>query len=366
MAVRQLRNHIPIAAPARREAEDGTASAMRVSLGFEPAWFCRRCDVDFSERWHRDPLYRYQTLRAMQAELCRAFPEVRYWKGGALQDLATISGCYGAYVIPQLFGFKLRYSPERWPGLEPGRKLSVQEVEQLDAGRLLAGPFVDELFEQMEIIERHWGGIYGYLNWQGVLNNAFHLRGQDIFLDLQDRAGLADHLFSMLAEVMMGLAQRVQQRQRQSGFYVDHLCVSNCTLNMISPQTYRQFLFRHDAKIAASFERFGVHTCNWNVTPYLEVLQSLPKVGYLDMGMESNLARAKEMFPDARRAVLYSPVRLQEASVEEIAADMEKIHRELSPCDVVMADIQASTPDERVKELLKICARLEAQDLPAD
>jgi len=366
MSVLQLRNHIPIAAPARREPEDGTGSAMRVSLGFEPAWFRRRCDVDFSERWHRDPVYRYQALRAMQAELCRAFPEVSYWQGGALQDLATISGCYGAYVIPRLFGLKLRYSAERWPVLEPGRKLSVEEVEQLDAGRLMAGPFVEELFDQMETIERQWGCIYGYLNWQGVLNNAFNLRGQDIFLDLQDRPELADHLFSTLCEVMIRLAQRVQQRQRQSGFYVNHLCVSNCTLNMISPQAYRQFLFRHDAKIAASFERFGVHTCNWNVTPYLEVLQPLPKVGYLDMGMESNLAKAKEMFPCARRAVMYSPVKLQEASGEEIAADMEKIYRELSPCDVVMADIQASTPDARVKELLGICARLEGRDPSAN
>lgn len=366
MHVLQLRNHIPIAAPARREPEDGTASAMRVSLGFEPAWFHRRCNVDFSERWHRDPVYRYQTLMRMQAELCRAFPEISYWKSGALQDLATISGCYGAYVIPRLFGLRLRYSPDRWPVLEPGRKLSVDELEQLDAERLLAGPFVEELFEQMETIEREWGCIYGYMNWQGVLNNAFHLRGQNIFLDLHDRPELADHLFSNISQVMIRLAQMVQQRQRESGFYVNQFCVSNCTVNMVSPQIYRRFLFQYDARIGAAFERFGVHTCNWNVTPYLEVLDELPNVGYLDMGMESDMAKAKELFRHARRAVIYSPVKLQEANAEEIASDMETIHRELSPCDVVMADIQASTMDERVKELLRICARLETKDREAN
>jgi hypothetical protein len=135
---------------------------------------------------------------------------------------------------------------------------------------------------------------------------------------------------------------------------------------MISPQAYQQFLFRHDAQIAASFERFGVHTCDWNVNPYLETLRQLPKVDYLDMGIESNMVRANELFPCARRAVMYSPVKLQEASVEEIAADMERIHRELSPCDVVMADVQVSTPDERVKKLLGICVRLEANDPPAN
>jgi hypothetical protein len=76
--------------------------------------------------------------------------------------------------------------------------------------------------------------------------------------------------------------------------------------------------------------------------------------------MESDLGRARTMFPEARRAVLYSPVRLLEAAIAEITADMERVYRELAPCDVVMADIQVTTPDERVKELLRICARLEA------
>ena len=37
----------------------------------------------------------------------------------------------------------------------------------------------------MEIIAARWGKIHGYLHFQGVLNNAFHLRGQEIFLDGQ-------------------------------------------------------------------------------------------------------------------------------------------------------------------------------------
>jgi len=37
---------------------------------------------------------------------------------------------------------------------------------------------------------------------------------------------------------------------------------------------------------------------------------------------------------------------------------MERVYRELAPCDVVMADIQASTPDKRVNELLEICSNL--------
>jgi hypothetical protein len=360
MAVLRLRNHIPISAPARREPADGTESAMRVSLGFEPAWFHRRCGVDFSARWHKDPLYRYESLKAMKAELVKAFPSVTYWDLSYEDDLATISGCYGAYVVAGVFGLSLRYAPDRWPVAEPGTALSAREIENLDVGRLLQGPLVQELVDQMDTIESGWGKIHGYLNWQGVLNNAFQIRGQDIFLDMHKRPSFVHGFFSIISEVMIRLAKMVQERQRKSGFQINQFSVSNCTVNMISPEMYREFVFPCDTGIAHNFERFGVHTCNWDITPYIDTLKELPKLGYLDMGMKSDMARVKATFPDTRRAVMYWPTRLQDATIEAIRSDMKKIYRELSPCDIVMADIQSSTPDTRVQELLAICRSLES------
>jgi hypothetical protein len=363
MPVLQLRNHIPISAPARREAADGTESDMRVSLGFEPAWFHRRCGVDFAERWHTDPYYRHDSLVKMKEELCRAFPSVTYWNLDYKDDLWTLSGCFGAYVIPWIFGCSLQYAPDRWPVFAAKSALSLQDIEKLTVDSLLSGAPVEELFGQMDIIESESGKIHGYLNWQGVLNNAFHLRGQSIFLDMIDSPDLVHNFFSLICDVMIALAQRVQERQRRSGFYVNHFCVSNCTVNMISPKHYRDFVLPYDKRIAESFERFGVHTCNWDATPYLEELRKLPKVGYLDMGIMSDMEKARTLFPEARRAVLYSPVKLQEAPIEEIRKDVERIYEELSPCDVVMADIQATTPDSRVNELLKICRNLEERGI---
>jgi len=357
----KLRNHIPISSPARREPADGTESDMRVSLGFEPAWFHQRCGVDFTERWHQDPFYRYDSLVKMKKELCKAFPSISYWSEDYKDDLATISGCYGAYVIPKVFGFTLLYEKDRWPEIDKNkRKLSVKEVEKINVDNILENSFVEEIFKQMDIIRNQWGKIHGYLNWQGVLNNAFILRGEDIFTDFYDRPAFAHYFFTLLSEVMIRLALKVQKKQRESGFYINHFCVSNCTVNMVSPQIYREFLLPYDKKIAESgFERFGMHTCNWNVTPYLEEIKKIPKVGYLDMGIMSDMKKVKKMFPGARRAVMYSPVRLQEANLNEIKKDMEKIYNELSPCDIVMADIQASISTKRVNEFLQICKNLE-------
>ena len=361
MAILKLRNHIPISAPARREAADGTESDMRVSLGFEPKWFHKRCGVDFSKKWHIDPFYRHETLKRMKQELVRTFPTVSCWDLSVEEDLAAMSGCYGAYVVPRIFGIPLRYAPDRWPVLDRGEPFSVGEIEKMDPGALLSGPFVAELFGQMDVIEGTWGKIHGYLNWQGVLNNAFHLRRQELFIDLMDRPDFVHRMFTMVTEVMIGLAQMVQERQRASGFYINHFVVSNCTVNMISPDAYREFVFPYDTRIAGSFERFGVHTCNWDVTPYIDVLKPLPRVGYLDMGMGTDMARMREEFPNARRAVIYHPNTLEEAEIGTIRGDLERIHKNLAPCDVVMADITHTTPDARVNELLEICRELESR-----
>ncbi len=359
MGVLQLRNHIPVGGPARREPADGTETAMRVSLGFTPEWFHRRCAVDFSQRWHSDPCYRHETLVRMKAALHRAFPGVAYWNPHCEEDTWTLSGVYGAFVVPQIFGCTLRYAPDQWPVIEARPILGLEALARLDIERLLTSPVVIALERQMDIIEAEAGMIHGYLNWQGVLNNAFNIYGQAIFTEMVDRPKLVHRFLALICDLMIALAQRVQARQRRSGFDIDQLDISNCVMNMISPRSYREFVFPYDQRIAESFRRFGVHTCNWDVTPYLEALRALPNVGYLDMGIMSDMQRARALFPEARRAVLYSPVRLQDASPDEVRADMQRIYDDLAPCDVVMADIQPATPDARVQALLDICRELE-------
>jgi hypothetical protein len=357
MKILKLRNHIPIGGLSTREPADDTESPFRVSLGFEPAWYHHRCGVKFTETWHRDPLYRFRMIPKMKAELKRAFPVVPYWETSNRE--ATISGIYGIGLVPGAFGMRLLYAPDRWPTLDYRDRLTLEQIEELEVDRVLQSPIVEDIFRQMDIIEKEWGMIFGYPNWQGVLNTAFNLRGEEIFIDMYDQPELVHQFLGVITDVMIRLATMVEERQRDSGFNINLLSVSNCVMNMISPDQYREFVYPYDRQIAESFKRFGVHTCEWDVTPYIDVLAELPKLGYLDMGMMSDMPRVKATFPDTYRCVLYSPVKLQDAPLETIRRDMGKIYRELGPCDLIVADVQLETPDGRVRDLLDICACLE-------
>ena len=360
----KLRNHIPLGGPATREPFLGNEPDLRVSLGFCPRWFHRRLGIDFSMRWHTDPIYRYGALLKMKTHLAEVFPTVPCFRpnlsNGIEPACATVSGVYGIKLIPMLYGLDVQYIADDWPDNLPGDMLSREKLAALKPFDVAKLPLMEALMGQMDVIEREYGAIHGYLNYQGILNVALKLRGGELFLDMIDDPGFVRHLFAHIADTIGQTARLVQRRQRASGFEIDLLSMSNCVMNMISPAAYRELVLPHDRALSEEFQRFGIHTCNWDVTPYLEALREIPKMGYLDMGMMSDMSRAREMFPDARRAVLYPPVWLERKSPAELRADLTRIWRELAPCDVVMADITDTTEAEKVNAFLQIAGEIES------
>ena len=77
------------------------------------------------------------------------------------------------------------------------------------------------------------------------------------------------------------------------------------------------------------------------------------------MGMDSNLRAVRDLFPDVRRAVLYTPRRILESSAEELRADLTRVADNLSPCDIVLADLPADTRDLHMLRFLTLCRELE-------
>ena len=127
---------------------------------------------------------------------------------------------------------------------------------------------------------------------------------------------------------------------------------------MISPTHYEEFLLAHDRRISDAFGLIGIHNCAWNANPYLDHYASVPDVAYVDMGIDSNLPKARGLFPAGRRALMYTPMEVRDKSSEELRADLEQIAAEYGPCDLVFADIESGTPDERVLELARMCEEI--------
>jgi hypothetical protein len=357
----QLISYIAPAAPATRRPATGEEPFLRPEIGFTPNWYRTAIGIDFGRRWHTDPAYRRQTLLEMRKELKRRFPET----GIGVIDrpdgpMDILTGTYGCISVAGIYGVPVVYAEDKWPNCEH-KYLNDNDLDNLEPPDLDSNHFFQELMAQVEWIAASEGRIEGFMNWQGVLNNAYRLRGEKLFYDFIDYPQRCRYLCDCICTTMVEAASRLYERQLASSVKIDFFTVSNCLVNMISPEQYRDILLPFDCRIAETFSCLGIHNCAWRADPYIDEYVRVPNVGYIDMGLDSNLVRAKETFTNARRALMYKPIDLANKPLSSIQADLERIAREYAPCDVVVGDIDAGTPDERVLAFIKLCSQINSK-----
>ena len=355
---RQLISYIAPSAPATRRPAGGDEPFLRPEIGFTPMWYHKALGIDFGERWHTDPAYRRDAVASMGRELKRRFQDTNIgWVQDPDEPVDLLTGVFGACSVAAIYGVPIAYASDNWPNCVH-QYLAADQVDRLKPPDLGSNPFFGELMQQVEWIAGKHGPVEGFINWQGVLNNAYRLRGADIFTDMALEPFRARHLFQCVATTMIDAVQRLYERQRETGVNATHFTVSNCLVNMVSPKQYGELLLPFDRDIAETFGLIGIHNCAWNADAYIQHYATIPNVGYVDMGLESNLPSAKDAFPDARRAIMYTPMELANKEFPEIRQDMELIAREYGPCDVVFADIELDTPDDRVLGVIELCRQL--------
>ena len=356
----QLISYIAPAAPATRRPATGNEAFLRPEVGFTPGWYRAALGIDFGQRWHNDVEYRRETVLAMRVELRRRFPGTAIGgidRSDAPLDLLT--GIHGGCAVAAIFGLPIVYTVDNWPNVEH-HYLSLKEMGCIEPLDLDTNPFFQQLLGQVERITDLEGCCEGFVNWQGVINNAQRLRGQEIFIDLYEEPEACHRLFAAVTDTIIEATRRLRDRQRAGNVDYRFATVSNCMVNMVSPEHYREFILPCDLRIAEAFESLGVHNCAWTVDPYLKLYTSIPNLAYIDMGIDSDLARARELAPAARRALMYTPMDLANKSEAELRVDFERIARDYAPCDIVIADIEAGTPDDRVLFAIDLCRELSA------
>jgi len=352
----QLISYIAPAAPATRRPSFGPLPFLRPEIGFTPKWYRTAIGIDFGEKWHTDPGYRRKTRIEMYKELNNRFPETPIGRINS-NIIDTLTGTYGASAIAAIYGIPIRYDNEQWPTSEH-QYLSEDELENLAPPDLDHNDFFFSFMEQVSWIGENEGKITGFMNWQGVLNNAQRLRGQDIFMDMYMAPVRTRHLLDCVCNTMIDAAKRLQKEQKKFDDSLSFFTVSNCLVNMVDPGLYEEFLLPYDQKIANAFEAIGIHNCAWSATPYLDHYKKIHGVAYIDMGIDSDLNKARKLFPEPRRAIMYTPMDVANKTSEQIRNDMKFIAKKYGPCDIVAADIEAGTPDIKVKEFIKLCAQI--------
>jgi hypothetical protein len=254
---------------------------------------------------------------------------------------------FGDGFIPALFGSTINFEDESGHPFAVGMELSDSQVENLTVPELTNNPVIQRLLPENR------GGFSrtsGELGFEGVLNIAFKLRGQEVFVDMVQKKDLFHHLCDVICKTIDGVVHLVREWQDPEHLRPKYLVTANCLMNMISNEMYREQLYEFDDRFNRSFELFGIHTCNWKVDPYLESIAEINRdLHYLDMGYESDIDRVHELFPNLRPAVFIHPERLRQNTADQLRKDITEVCRKVGSGYILLSDLEAGTDDSKIR-----------------
>jgi hypothetical protein len=325
----------------------GEVAPIAVHTAFHPEWYSLRCGVDFGERWHLDPVYRRDCFVEMAKVHNREFGSI----GAAYDPEAVpygISQVYGCSIMASLFGKGVRFDRKGYTENVGDTRLD-ERGEIAPVGNVAESPLVKDVLRQIGEIVALGKIPDGILNYQGVLNTAFRVRGQDIFIDMMEDPDKARRVLGMVYSAMIELVELIYERQRVHGLERNHFVTANCTVNMLSRQQYRDFILPFDAAFSRHFRYFGIHNCGWSVDEYIEAYGEIKDLAYLDFGIASDFAKIRRVFPGATTLTpILNPTDFYSSSPAGMRAMLERIRGELGSCQIVLGGLGADFPTDQV------------------
>ncbi len=346
---------------------------MKYDITFHPSWWNENLGIRFTEEFFNDPVYRIDTDLKMRRLLFEKFgewgigeehPEPRPLLGSDL----IASG----YLYSKLLGCDVRFSEDAPPEVVCAA-LSEEDALNFKAPSLSDSPDWQAVEEQIAWLQKEYGAVRSAINLQGILNLALDLRGDSIFIDMYQNEEAARRLFdscfdlsvqvgkrlSEVSDFMSGGVTAITNSLDFPGLYVH----SNCSVEMISLDCYRDFLLDYDVKLARLFQPYGIHHCGQSMEHVVEGYAALRDMAFAEAGAGSNIAEVRKALPDCWLNLRYSPVKLAEVGEEELQNDLHAMVRDAggtdAPVSVSCVGIDKSVGDEQITMFLKILKEME-------
>ncbi len=339
-----------------------------VELVFNPNWWFQNAGISFDEPFYLDAATRIRNDVTMRRVLYARFGSIGLGEEHP-EPRPVIGSLYvaGGFVIPALLGSKIRFAADAAPQPEP-LHLAPEQIDALAKPDWRSTWPMNLLLSDIRQLQAEYGSVIGDLNTDGLLNAAYHLYGQDLFADFYAKPGRVHRLLALIGELIGEVAAEIRAHTGTFSIAVnrmaEHLAPSpfihaNCSAQMISPKSFREFQLPVEAQMAQRLEPYGVHHCGSNFHLIAPGYARLP-LAYAEVGWGSDVARAREYLPDTFLNLRLNPVRMLNCSPQEVAADTDILLRAAGPLErvgICCINMDAGTPDDNILAMYEVVER---------
>jgi hypothetical protein len=339
-----------------------------IELVFNPNWWHKTAAISFEEPFYLDAETRTRNDVIMQRVLHQRYGDLGL--GEADPQPRPVIGSMqvaGGFVIPALLGARIRFAPDAAPQPEP-LHLTADQINALQLPDWKNRWPMRQLSADIDALEAQYGYVIGDLNTDGLLNAAYHLCGQDLFTDFHQAPDRVRRFLGLIGELIAEVAGYIHGRTGSYSIAVNRMAAhltptpflhANCSVQMISPKSYREMQLPIEQQLAAKLQPFGIHHCGDNLQRVATEYAKLP-LAYVEAGWGSDVARVREALPDVFLNVRLSPIRMLQCTPQEIAADTEKLLQAAGPLEktgVCCINLDHGTPDENLLAMFEVIQR---------
>lgn len=347
---------------------------MRYNIVFHPSWWHKNGGIDFSEPFWDDPEVRILSDMAMRKLLYERFgscdlgephPEPRPLMGSDMLACGFLSS--------RILGCDVIFQKDDAPQVLC-RNLSDEDAFSLKFPNFDRNSIWQGVQRQLDFLQKKFGFVESYIDFNGVQNLALDLRGQNLFLDYYDEEGPAKHLLEVSYLTTRELCRRLSAYTSCLSGGVSNIVKSvlpevvlhsNCSVEMISEQTYMEWLFPYEKCLAQEFPVYGIHHCGQTMEHVIKGYARVPSLRFVEVGAFSDLeavvdALDSSILVNAR----YSPARLGRVSDAELYAELAEMVKILpgKRLSISCVGIDSSVPDDRIIQFCSYCRELLPED----
>jgi len=339
-----------------------------VELVFNPNWWHQTAGISFDESFYMDPDTRIKNDLTMRQVLYQRFGEIGLGDPNP-KPRPVVGSLYvaGGFVIPALLGSDILFEPDAAPQPKP-IQLTIDQIEALEKPDFQNLWPMKDFIAQMDALEAEYGYLVGDLNTDGLLNAAYHLYGQELFIDFYTAPMRVRNLLGMIGELIADVAEYIRGRTGSSSISVNRMAArfdprlflhANCSVQMISPKSYQEMHLPIEQVMATRIQPFGIHHCGDNLHKMASLYAELPLV-FVDVGWGSDVALCRRALPKTFLNLRLDPVRMLTGTPDEIAKDTDGLLKAAAPLEdvgVCCINMDYGTPDENIFAMVQIVER---------
>jgi len=336
-----------------------------VDITFHPRWWNEKVGVDFDRKFFWDPDYRVKADQEMRKELYNHFGELGLGeKDPGPRPILGSDLIASGFLYSEILGCEVRYTPKDPPEVI-AKNISDEELAAFSLPDLNNNTLWKDTIKQARYLEQEYGSVVSHINLQGVQNIALDLRGSELFIDYYLRPEAAERLLKNCTQLMIEIGKVLRKYSPFVSHGVtaitkkvapDAYVTSNCTVDMISRETYESHLLSFDMQLAQAFRPFGVHHCGKSMERMAKSYAKLMPE-FAEVGAFSNISAVREAMSGVFLNLRYSPVKLRKANKKELAEDLVSMFQANGPStnvSISCVGIDNETSDEIIKEFLAL------------